>query len=118
MSRFLRHNLKGDKKAIGFTVAASYDENTARLYFGVAKCCKHDVFNKKTGRIIAENRLQQRPTFSVFIKPEQDLREVFNETFDELKGLLKRVNIKHLKTLKNPGTLKLNKIVEPTFEYY
>lgn len=110
---FLRHNLKESNKGIGFTLAATYNEETARMNFGVAKCCKHDTFVKKVGRKMASERINQ-PTFSLPVPPESDLREIFNNEFDALKSDLKRMNIKQLKQSKTPKqSITIN---EPSFE--
>lgn len=100
MSDFLKHKVKNNPKDIGFTVAASYNQEETSLKFGVAKCCKHDAFTKKIGRDIAKKRLETRPTFSIHIYEEDNIREKFNNTCEELATLLKRVNIKELKELK------------------
>ena len=111
---FLRHQLKtGEKKGkgIGFTLAASYDEQTATMAVGVAKCCKHDAFTKKKGREIALGRLENNPTYTLPVPPESDLRQFFNEQFDTLPAVLKKMNIKKLKEAKTPVVH-----AEPSFE--
>jgi len=108
---FLRHQLKSGNKGIGFTLAASYDEYTATMAFGVAKCCKHDAFTKKKGREIALGRLENNPTFTLSIPPESDLCQFFNYQFDSLPAILKKMNIKKLREVKTPVVY-----AEPSFE--
>lgn len=107
---FLRHNLKHKNKGIGFTLAASYNEETTMMNFGVSKCCKHDQFTKRVGRKIAQQRSNQ-PTYSLRVPIESNLTQFFNNEFETLKSILKNKNIHELKSIKNSTILR-----EPSFE--
>lgn len=70
-----RHLRGGFGQSPGFTVASEIVENN--IEFGVAICSKNDNYCKKTGRILAEERLKEDPILSIPIDDPKNIKTIF-----------------------------------------
>jgi len=121
----LMHSRDLTKGKVRITLAGYYDPITATMNFGVSKCHRKDMFNKKTGRTMAIGRLDlvgNKPSFSVNIEPEADLNRFFRNKFYQVEDFLRTKGLKKIKHLdNNPGAElafqpAINEIKEPVFE--
>ena len=64
----------------GLTIAYALDEEEPKLHIAFAKCSRKDLFNKKRGRTIASNRLEQGYGHVVKFEPE-----LFNKLLEDRK---------------------------------
>lgn len=62
----------------GYSVAYTYEPNLKMGWYGWAKCSKNDFFCRKTGRLIAEERL----------KHDKQLAEIQADTFQDFMDKL------------------------------
>lgn len=122
---YLMHSRDLTKGKTRITLASYYDPATATMHFGVSRCHKRDMFNKKTGRNMAIGRFDligKKPSFSVAIEPEADLQRFFRNKFYQVEDFLKIRGLKKIKQLDNTPGAELafqpehNDVKEPTFE--
>lgn len=101
-TEFMLMHSKFSGKSTRITVAGFYNPEEASLSLGVAKCFREDNFCRKTGRELAIGRLDflgNKPTLKIAVKPESDIQEFFEETFNKIEKFLQREGLKKLKSL-------------------
>jgi len=109
----IRHSRFTKKKGTRITLAMMYNPENTIASFGIAKCFSKDNFCKKIGRTLAIGRLDlgNKPIYSISVKPEQDLKELFNSEFQRMETFMKSHGLKDL-----AESLKPKKVKEPSFK--
>jgi hypothetical protein len=79
---FLFHEKEVNSKGQRRTFAATVNNNTMSI--GISICGPKDNFNKKLGRVIATGRANKKPSKTITITNNNDLRDIF---FNAVKTL-------------------------------